>query len=354
MQGRALIVGIANYTKVRQLSETVLDDARDVAALLQSPDRCGYRPANVETLLDERATADGIRAGLARLAREADPGDTVMLFFSGHGGRVEVGPGAGAYLIPFDCDPDRLRATAISSDELTTALSAVKARRLVVLLDACHSAGVGEVKALQPAAELKAGLDEKTYSALAKGAGRVIMASSRTAEVSLVLRGMRNSLFTHYLLEALRGSAVSSGDGLVRVFDVFHYVSDKVPSRAIQHPILKAHDVENNFPLALLSGGISLAVPEANPKPADSLPPRRTTLSPKAKLAVKSGLVTRWDDLADYFEIPLADKAKFQQGHEPRRVLEWLEERRLLKELRTAFNYFGWDDLIEELDRHPQ
>jgi hypothetical protein len=351
--GRALVIGVANYQNVSKLPSEVLKDARDVALVLQHADYCAYPPAHIELLLDGGATADGIRKGLRRLAQSAGPDDTAMVFFSGHGGRVESGPDAGTYLIPFDCNPGHLRDTAIGSEDLTRLLREIKAKRLVVLLDACHSAGAGEVKAIAPLADVKAGLDEKIYDALAQGAGRIIMASSRSTEVSLILRGMPNSLFTHYLLEALKGASVIPGDDVIRVFNVFHYVSDKVPADApTQHPIFKAHEVETNFPLALYLGG-KQAIPASGQGSAPAPAVRPKTLSPKARIAIKKGLVRRWDDLADYFAIPLADRATFQQGYEPQRVLEWLEERKRLGDLRDAFNYLGYDDLIEELDRHP-
>lgn len=352
-QGHSLVVGIAKYVKVRPLPAAVLKDATDVAGLLRSPDHCGYPPANVELLLDGEATLEGIRLGLRRLAQSAGPESTAVVFFSGHGGRKEAGPDAGTYLLPVDCDPGRLRETALGADEFTTLLKEVRARRLVVLLDACHSGGAGEVKAVDPDLEIKAGLDEKVYDGLARGAGRVIMASSRSTEVSLVLGGMPNSLFTHYLLEALGGSAGGTGDGLIRVFDVFHYVSDKVPGRAKdQHPIFKAHEVENNFPLALNLGGKKGPSPESPPAPPSR--PRPESLGGPARLAIIGRLVTRWEDLATYLEIPLPDRARFDRGNEPRRILDWLEQRGRLPELRDAFNYLGWDDLIEELDRHPR
>jgi hypothetical protein len=65
---------------------------------------------------------------------------------------------------------------------------------------------------------------------------------------------MRNSLFTHYLLEALRGQGKTLGDGYVRVFDVFRHVADRVPTRAEQHPIFKATAMEEDFPIALGGG----------------------------------------------------------------------------------------------------
>lgn len=348
--GYALVIGVANYPNVRKLPVQVLDDARDIAALLQSAEYCGYPARNVEQLFDGQATAAGIRAGLTRLARAAGADNTAIVFFSGHGGRVDSGPDAGAYLIPFDCYPGKLKKTAISADELTELLSAIPAGRLVIFLDACHAAGAGEVKAVDLAVGLKAGLDEKTYAPLAQGTGRVIMASSRSTELSLILGGMRNSLFTHCLLEALRGASATRGDGLVRVFDVFHYVSDRVPAQASQHPIFKAHDLENNFPLALDRGGTKRVPSMAEP----GLAARPEKLVGKARIDIRKGLVTRWVDLADYFEVPLDDRDRFSRADSPPgKLLDWLEERRMFTALRDALRYLGMDDLIEVLDSHP-
>ncbi|NES19676.1 MAG: hypothetical protein F6K41_12280, partial [Symploca sp. SIO3E6] len=63
----------------------------------------------------------------------------------------------------------------------------------------------------------------------------------------------------------------------------------------------------------------------------------------------------RWQDLAIYLEIPLADRATFSQGHEPLRTLEWLEQHtqqpsEFKNKLRQAFEELGWNDLIDELD----
>lgn len=252
----ALVVGIADYPMVEKLPPTVLNDARDTYGLLCSPNHCGYQRRHVRLLLDGEATANSLREGLAWLAEIAGAGSTALVFFSGHGGRVTDGPQTGSYLIPYDCDPRDLARTAISGQELTGLFRAIQAQRLLVVFDACFAGGTGETKAMRlPEGVFKAGLDEGTYERLAQGAGRVIMASSRWDEVSLVLRGMNNSLFTHFMLEALRGGARTRGDGLIRVFDVFDYVSEEVPARGRQHPIFKATDLENNFPIALYCGG---------------------------------------------------------------------------------------------------
>ena len=82
--GHALIIGVANYSLVHPLPETVLNDARDLVALLTDPSACGYLPVQVTQLLDEEATGDGIRAALVNLAERTSPDDTAIVFFSGH------------------------------------------------------------------------------------------------------------------------------------------------------------------------------------------------------------------------------------------------------------------------------
>ncbi len=257
----ALVIGIANYPKVRKLPNTILKDAQDIHNLLLSPEHCGYLPANIRLLLDNKATAEDIRNGLHWLAESAGAGDTALLYFSGHGGRIESGPEKGNYMIPYDCDPKNLVGTSISDNELTNLLKIIKSQRFLILFDSCFSGGTGDFKGLVPELELKSGFGDEYYSQLAQGTGRVIMASSRMDESSLVLSGMDNSLFTHYLLEALRGNVRTHGDGLIRVFNIFEYVSEKVPARGSQHPIFKASDLENNFPVALYMGGKQISVP---------------------------------------------------------------------------------------------
>jgi hypothetical protein len=246
-----------------------------------------------------------------------------------------------------------LGKTAIESAELTRLFLKIRARRLVILLDACHAAGVGELKAIVPLREMRAGLENKTYAALAQGAGRVIMASSRVDEASLIIQGMSNSVFTHFLLEALKGASAVSGETVVKVFNVFQYVADKVPTVAGQHPIFKAQELENNFPLAFYQGG-KQAIAQGHEKASARRPLALAALDPKARIALKDGLVTRWEGLADYFGVPFVDVAKFEKGHEPQRLLQWLEERSRLGALRDGLTYLGYDDLIEELERHPR
>jgi hypothetical protein len=260
IQGFALIVGVSSYPNLRPLPPTVLRDAGDIYHLLTASNQGGYTPDHIRLLLDRQATAAELRFGLEWLAASTGPRDTVLFYFSGHGGRFLSGPFSGHYLLPFDCNPADFGQTAISGDELTSRLRSIQAGRLLAFFDCCYAGGTGEVKeaTLQPES-FEDGFPESYYERLAQGAGRVIMASSRSDEVSLILPGKPNSLFTQALLEALGGEARTRGDGLVRVFDVFEYISEVVPLQGNQHPIFKASDLENNFPIALSPEGQSTA-----------------------------------------------------------------------------------------------
>ena len=259
----ALVVGIADYHHINKLPQ--VKDAQHIADLLSDPNSCGFPTDNVKLFLDGQATQAALRQGLADLAGRSHADSIVLIFFSGHGGRIESGPHAGQYLLPVDTvypSVEDLARTAISGAEFTAALNAIPARKVVVIFDCCHSGGIGQPRDLA-APEFKAGLSEGYYDeALKAGRGRVILASSRSTEYSYVLPGAEYGLFTEHLLGGLRGG-VASDDGLVRIFDLFEYLQPRVTqAHPRQHPIFKA-ELEENFPVALYRGGARGTVPQA-------------------------------------------------------------------------------------------
>jgi len=252
----AVVVGISAYHHINPLPATVLKDAEDMCGLLTDPQRCAYPSENVQLLLDDEATGVAVRQALERMAQECSSDSTALFYISSHGGRIESGPHAGEYLLPVDtlyASDATLAQSAISGAEFTAAIRALPARKVLVIFDCCHSGGIGQPKrAGSPA--FKLGLPENYYERLRSGRGRVILASSRDTEVSWLLPGAANSLFTQHLLAGLRGG-VASDDGLIRVFELFEYVQPRVTAaHKDQHPIFKA-ELEENFPVALYRGG---------------------------------------------------------------------------------------------------
>jgi hypothetical protein len=247
--GLALVVGITRYQRVSGLP--AVHDAEDVANLLQDPAKCGY--PSVTVLSEEQATRRSILDGLDRVVDTATPKSVVFLYFSGHGGTSGSGQSAEGHLLAIDSDPDNL-ATAIVREELARRLQSLKARHVTVVLDCCHAAAIA-----QPKGARAAGIDmpapaEALATKLAHGRGRVVIAASREDGFAYAQDGHRNSFFTRFLLEGLRGGARGDG-GLIRVFDLYDYVASKLrAAQPPQVPVFKG-DVEVSYPLALHRGG---------------------------------------------------------------------------------------------------
>jgi hypothetical protein len=269
-QGHALLIGVANYQQISSLPAAILNDVNDVAATLSSPKYCAYAPANVVTLLDANATRVAVLKGLEELAARTGPDDTACVFFSGHGGVVGSPGSEDSILVTADSDLADIENTTISSNELAAALAQIKAKRLLVFIDACHAGGAAISKSLTDGKgyELKSGYTQNTFAKLAVGNGRALMASCRVDEVSAVFSGARNSVFTTALLAGLRGAADKTASGFIKIFDLFNYVSEEVPKLIPegQHPIFKADNLEVNFAIALSQGGKkSPSSPETTP-----------------------------------------------------------------------------------------
>jgi protein-S-isoprenylcysteine O-methyltransferase Ste14/uncharacterized caspase-like protein len=242
-KGHAVVVGVGADLPV------TVDDATAVAGLLRDPGRCAYPARHVELLTGENATARNVLAALDKLAASATPDSTAVVYFSGHG--LEV---PDYYLMPYGYNLNDLDGTAIPGDLFTEKLRAIGAGKLLVLLDCCHAGGQAEAKDLPG---VKSPLPAGVAGELARGEGRVVIASSRKDEKSWVMPGHSYSAFTGALMEGLAGYGAFERDGYARVLDVALWVGRMVPDRTKdrQHPILKVSNLENNFALAYYAAG---------------------------------------------------------------------------------------------------
>jgi len=243
--GHALLIGVG-----ADLPFTI-NDAKGVADILKDPGRCAYPPNQVELLTGDLARRQAILDALDRLAKAADESSTVLIYFSGHGYRAITPIGEAYFLIPFGVQMEHLKDTAINGSEFTSRLQAIKSKKLLLLLDCCHSGGVGLAKGL---VVVKSPLPPEALQILENGKGRVIIASCKESELSY--GGRPYSAFTLALIEAFSGQGASRQDGFVRAADLAMYAREKVPGRTKgkQHPILQFEEADN-FVLAYYAGG---------------------------------------------------------------------------------------------------
>ena len=248
VHGYALLIGVGADLPV------TVQDATSLYRVLVNSDRCAYIPDHVKLLTKGQATRQNILDGLDWLATQAqnDPAATVIVYFSGHGGYMPD-----YHLIPYGYDVQASANTTVSGLEFTHRLRAIRAKKLLVLLDCCHAGGMADIKASGFA---KSPVPPELDAALTVGSGRVVIASSRKDQVSYT--GTPCSVFTQALLEGLSGYGAAERDGYAYIADVALYVGRMVPNRTSdkQHPILKLAAADN-FAIAYYAGG------EKSPKP---------------------------------------------------------------------------------------
>lgn len=255
--GYALLIGVGADLPV------TVKDATAVRDVLLDPSRAAYPPEQVKLLTESSATRQEILNAFDQIIAQVNqnPDATVIIYYSGHGGRIKRTNEY--FLVPYGYDPSHRRDTAISGLEFTQKIEAIQARKLIVLLDCCHAGGVPAPK---EAGEtfVKSPVPPELLNVLGTGSGRVVIASSREDEYSYT--GQPYSAFTDCLLEALQGKAAVNKDGYARILDVMIYLFDQVPNRASgsQHPFVnKVLDLGDNFPLCYYAGGSKFLPGEA-------------------------------------------------------------------------------------------
>jgi hypothetical protein len=241
-QGYALIVGIANYPNVRPLPPTVVKDAKDIAAMLQRPDRAGYPADHVKLLINEQATKQGVLDGLKWLADNAKGDATATFYFSGHGANLPDGPNKSNYLVTYDTvltgKPNYVnKDTILSGEELTAALNNIQTQKVIAFLEGCPFDNTDDMA--HSLMSFDNSPDVSTHRKQAEYC-QIILASSKSDENSYIMPKAANSLFTQCLLEAFDGKAKHDGDGMIRILDIVSYVCNEVPKRqSKQHPTIK-------------------------------------------------------------------------------------------------------------------
>ncbi|MGW4230618.1 caspase family protein [Streptomyces sp. NPDC004980] len=140
---RALLVGINDYLPgVAPPLSGCVNDIGDVRDLLSGYTAGGTPPA-VQVLLDRAATAAAVEDGIRHRLGAAGPGDTALLWFSGHGTETRA-HGADLLIEATGRNQALLCADGPLSDKrLRVLLDEVAARgaRVVAVLDCCFSGG---------------------------------------------------------------------------------------------------------------------------------------------------------------------------------------------------------------------
>lgn len=242
----AVVIGVSDYADSRIASLRYANaDARALHDWLISPAGGRYAPARVRLLLDRDATARNIRETLFSWLRQAIEEDVVLIYFAGHGSPDSPETPQNLYLLPHDAQYDNIAATGFPMWDIETALKRfIKAKRVVVIADACHSGGVGAGFDLARRAMGDTANPVATGLLGLSGAGEGIAVISASDERQQSAEGTQfgggHGVFTHFLLEGLKGRADYNGDGRITLGELIPYLSEQVrrATRNAQSPTI--------------------------------------------------------------------------------------------------------------------
>jgi len=214
----ALVVGIEKYSGLPDADFAERDAAAMHAHLLA----LGFPERNIVFLRGSQAVKSGIEKYVESwLPRNVREGSKVVFYFSGHGA---PDPAKGhAYLVPWDGDAKFLENTGYPLERLYRKLDALKAREVLVAMDACFSGYGGHSVVAQGTRPLVT----KIYDG--SGAlGRVVaLSASSLDEVTGTDETQGHGLFTYNLLKGLqemRGQATAR--------ELFDYLRPRVQDAA--------------------------------------------------------------------------------------------------------------------------
>ena len=253
--GHALLIGVGD-----DLPMTV-KDAEAIRDLLIDPERAAYPKDQVALLTNEDANKANIVAELDKLAKIPNVEEsTVIIYFSGHGGRVEKDEGLEKdryYLVAHGCREKPTKESCLKEEEFVEKINQIKSKKLLVILDCCHAAGMTKTKSIkrkEGEIQIKQAV-EGIAKRLEGGRGRVIIASCRDDQLSYA--GGANSIFTQCLLEVLQGKGHKEDDGeYVNLLATMAYLFKEVPKRTrnlsngSQNPFIpEIKNLDENFAL---------------------------------------------------------------------------------------------------------
>lgn len=236
----AVVVGVGKYTSMPSLKFTD-DDAFRFYSHLKSPEGGALPDDQVEILVDEAATRENILKAMRTMFLKADENDVVMFYFSGHG--LE-----GCFLpVDFDGYNNKLR-----HEEIRQILKQSKAKHKLCIADACHSGTLDYSGSLAAKGPAPVSL-QRFYQAFEETDGGIaLLMSSKPEELSLEDHGLRQGVFTYYLLRGMKGAADTNGDYIVSIKELYNFVYAKVRdyTAGVQTPVLTG-DYDDAMPVAL-------------------------------------------------------------------------------------------------------
>jgi hypothetical protein len=234
---RAFVVGVSSYAKsgLRDLDYGA-KDAEDLKSVLES---LGFE---VTALIGAAATKQEIESEFAQFMktvnRDLGKDDIVLVFFSGHGLQKLVndpgneGVGGRGTETPFFCPHDCLAgdpATLVSLNSVINQLKESSSDKNIMLMDCCRNNP--SKGAVNDGANREKSVDGSTVRDLPNKLNLLFSSSDGGRSWESDREEVKQGVFTHVLLQGLRGAAADS-QGEITWVGLAKYIWENVPKEA--------------------------------------------------------------------------------------------------------------------------
>ncbi len=238
----ALLIGISSYEEVEpldyahrdaeQMAEWLVNHGVPGDQIMLLTDETGSYATSVGVRLDTRpATLRNVREGLGWLRRVAEREDLVLIHFSGHGVQgpddgFDEEDGLDEFFVLHDTRAAAKEDTALRDDEFARFVDRIASEHVVIFFDSCYSGGLA--RSLSSDAPATGG-SRDVFNDL-QLEGRVVLSASTEDQEAFESHTLEHGVFTHFVLEGLRGAGDLNGDGHVTLWELYGYVRDQVPA----------------------------------------------------------------------------------------------------------------------------
>jgi uncharacterized caspase-like protein len=222
-----LVIGIEKYQRLPK-ADFAEEDAKQMHAYFTNV--LGIPEKNILKCYGDKATKSQLIAQVkGQLPRRVSGGETLFVYFSGHG-YYDIKSNS-QYVVPYDCDPQDIRQTAYGLEDFYKDLDKLKVKEVVVLLDACFSGKTRDPKKnkIPGARPVQTAGDFRFYSALKKV---TTLAATTDNQTALPHKGTSHGRFTYFMMIGLRGDADANKDGDITLKELHDYVSFHVSKTA--------------------------------------------------------------------------------------------------------------------------
>ncbi|MFN6483558.1 MULTISPECIES: caspase, EACC1-associated type [unclassified Nostoc] len=216
----ALLIGISEYELGLAPLPNAVKDVEAMRRVLVNPEMGDFAEADVTMLKNPQRQE--MEDAIYNLYAHRQKDDLLLLYFSGHGVRVESGDFYLSTSITRKNQGKLIPTSAVAATNVHSWMNQSNSRRLVVILDCCFSGAFA--KGWTPKDTGIIDLQQHLG-----GEGRAILTASTSTQYAFESDGLELSIYTHYLVEGIeKGAADIDGDGLIAVDELHRYAKSKV------------------------------------------------------------------------------------------------------------------------------